>query len=127
MTSYQVLHDPDAVVDLPLDREPHQLLVRAVLAVTDPEGLAPDDWAQIGLQLTGHARAVAHDVERLAKQLPPYDPRRVLAEDVLRQAARRLGAPLRGTLRCTQGRARIVRELYVRLDRLNAPRPVPRP
>ncbi|MEV5348926.1 DUF6415 family natural product biosynthesis protein [Streptomyces achromogenes] len=126
MRGYQVLHDPTAVVDLPLGREPHELLVRAVLAVTDPERLAPDDWAQIALQLTGHARAVAQDVERLTGLLPRYDPRRVLAEDVLRQARQRLDAPMQGTLRCAQGRAHTVRELYARLDRLRTPRPASR-
>ncbi|WP_308036448.1 DUF6415 family natural product biosynthesis protein [Streptomyces sennicomposti] len=126
MSSHQVLHDPDGLLDdVPLDRERHQLLVRAVLAVTDPAGLAPADCAQIALQLTGHARVVARDVERLAGQLPEHDGRRVFSEDVLEQARKRLGLPLEPTLRCAQGRARLVRDLYARLDRLNTPRPVP--
>ncbi|MER5312326.1 restriction endonuclease [Streptomyces sp. NPDC002773] len=127
MSGHQVLHDPDGLLDgeLPLDREPHQLLVRAVLAVTDPAGLAPADCSQIGLQLTGHARIVARDVEQLAGQLPERDGRRLFAEDVLRQARERLATPLEPDLRCVQGRARIVRDLYARLDRLSTPRPVP--
>ncbi|WP_328974029.1 restriction endonuclease [Streptomyces sp. NBC_00239] len=127
MSGHQVLHDPDGVLDaeLPLDREPHQLLVRAVLAVTDPAGLAPADCEQIALQLTGHARIVARDVEQLAGQLPERDGRRLFAEDVLRSARERLALPLEPDLRCLQGRARIVRDLYARLDRLNTPRPVP--
>jgi hypothetical protein len=127
VSGHQVLHDPDVVLDgeLPLDRAPHQLLVRAVLAVSDPAGLAPADCTQIALQLTGHARIVARDVEQLAGQFPEHDGRRLFAEDVLRQARERLATPLESTLRCVQGRARIVRDLYARLDRLSTPRPVP--
>jgi hypothetical protein len=127
MSGHHVLHDPDGVLDgrLPLDREPHQLLVRAVLAVTDPAKLAPADCSQIALQLTGHARILARDVEQLAGQFPEHDGRRLFAEDVLRTARVRLEAPLQPTLRCLQGRARIVRDLYARLDRLYTPRPVP--
>ncbi|MGW1101354.1 DUF6415 family natural product biosynthesis protein, partial [Streptomyces sp. NPDC002455] len=88
-------------------------------------GLAPADCEQIALQLTGHARVVARDVEQLAGQLPEHDGRRLFAEDVLRSARTRLETPLEPTLRCVQGRARIVRDLYARLDRLNTPRPVP--
>ncbi|WP_143052608.1 hypothetical protein [Streptomyces sp. cf386] len=41
----------------------------AVLAWTNP-ALAPSDYQQIALQLTGHARAVAADVEHHAQQPP---------------------------------------------------------
>ncbi|WP_406390213.1 DUF6415 family natural product biosynthesis protein [Streptomyces sp. NBC_00882] len=127
MSGHQVLNDPDGVLDdeLPLDREPHQLLVRAVLAVSDPAALAPADCTQIALQLTGHARIVARDVEQLAGQLPERDGRRLFAEDVLQSARARLATPLEPNLRCVQGRARIVPDLYARLDRLSTPRPVP--
>jgi hypothetical protein len=126
VSGHQVVHDPDVVLDdVPLDRERHQLLVRAVLAVTAPAGLAPADCEQIALQLTGHARVVARDVEQLAGRLPERDGRRVFAEDVLERARARLALPLEPTLRCAQGRARIVRDLYARLDRLTMPRPVP--
>ncbi|MFI5987132.1 DUF6415 family natural product biosynthesis protein [Streptomyces sp. NPDC051555] len=126
-SSHTVLYDPEGVVeaDLPLDREPHELLVRAVLAWTDPgELLQPRDCHLIALELTGHARAVADDVRKRAERLPAGDGRRALAEVVLREAARRLATTPEGTVRCAQGRARIVRDLYERLDRLNTPRPV---
>jgi hypothetical protein len=69
--TYAVLHDPRGLIEaeLPLDRAPHEALVDAVLAWKDPD-LAPCDYEQIGLQLTGHARAVAADVRRHAAALP---------------------------------------------------------
>ncbi|MDX3370080.1 DUF6415 family natural product biosynthesis protein [Streptomyces sp. ME02-6987-2C] len=106
----------------PLDRAPHEALVTAVLAWKDPD-LEPRDYKQIALQLTGHARAVAADVRRLAAALPKSDGRGALAEVVLREADRRLSAPLQGTARCAQNRARLVRALYTRLDRLTEPAP----
>ncbi|MFD8025441.1 restriction endonuclease [Streptomyces lavendulae] len=127
-SSHTVLYDPEGVVEaeLPLDREPHELLVKAVLAWTDPgEALQPRDCHLIALELTGHARAVAGDVRRCAEKLPVSDGRRALAEVVLGEMERRLATPLEGTVRCAQGRARIVRDLYQRLDRLNSVRPVP--
>ncbi|MER6120767.1 restriction endonuclease [Streptomyces sp. NPDC001743] len=115
------LHDPHGLFDagLPLDRAPHEALVTAVLAWNDPD-LAPSDYEQIALQLTGHARAVAADVRRHAAALPKSDGRGALAEVVLREADGRLSAPLEGTARCVQNRARLVRALYTRLDRLTA-------
>ena len=85
--------------------------------------LAPRDYEQIALQLTGHARAVAADVRRHAAALPKSDGRGALAEVVLREADGRLAAPLEGTARCVQNRARLVRALYTRLDRLTEPAP----
>lgn len=127
MTSnHTVLYDPEGVVeaDLPLDRTPHELLVRAVLAWTDPgEALELRDCHLIALELTGHARAVADDVRRCAQQLPLQDGRRALAEVVLDEAEKGLAAPVEATVRSAQGRARIVRELYERLDRLEQPGP----
>ncbi|MET9176472.1 DUF6415 family natural product biosynthesis protein [Streptomyces misionensis] len=123
--TYAVLHDPNGLIEaeLPLDRAPHEALVTAVLAWKDPD-LAPRDYEQIALQLTGHARAVAADVRRLAAALPRSDGRGALAEVVLREAEGRLSAPLKGTARCVQNRARLVRALYTRLDRLTEPAPV---
>lgn len=73
--AYAVLHDPQGLLDaeLPLDRAPHEALVTAVLAWKDPD-LAPSDYEQIALQLTGHARAVAADV-----RWPPPSPRATAA------------------------------------------------
>ncbi|MEU6285522.1 restriction endonuclease [Streptomyces sp. NPDC047028] len=122
--AYAVLHDPQGLLDaeLPLDRAPHEALVTAVLAWKDPD-LAPSDYEQIALQLTGHARAVAADVRRLAAALPKSDGRGALAEVVLRETEGRLAAPLKGTAPCVQHRARLVRSLYTRLDRLTEPAP----
>ncbi|WP_425588427.1 restriction endonuclease [Streptomyces tremellae] len=79
-----MLHDPEGLLDaeLSLDRAPHEALVTAVLAWKDPD-LAPRDYEQIALQLTGHARAVAADVRRLAAALPKSDGRGALAELIL--------------------------------------------
>ncbi|GHH88826.1 hypothetical protein GCM10018793_69940 [Streptomyces sulfonofaciens] len=74
-------------------------------------------------KLTGHARAVAADVRRLATALPKSDGRSALAEVVLREADGRLSVPLKGTACCVQNRARLVRALYTRLDRLTEPAP----
>ncbi|MFJ8696972.1 DUF6415 family natural product biosynthesis protein [Streptomyces roseolilacinus] len=106
----------------PLGRGPHEVLVIAVLAWKDPD-LAPCDYEQIALQLTGHARAVAADVRRHAAALPKSDGRGALAEVVLREADGRLSAPLKGTACCVQNRARLVQALYTRLDRLTEPTP----
>ncbi|MBO1286132.1 DUF6415 family natural product biosynthesis protein [Streptomyces albidoflavus] len=123
--TYAVLHDPDGLIEaeLPLDRAPHEALVTAVLAWNDPD-LAPRDYEQIALQLTGHARALAADVRRLAATLPKSDGRGALAEIVLREAEGRLSAPLQGTACCVQNRARLVRALYTRLDRLTELAPI---
>ena len=120
--THVVLYDPRGLIEaeLPLDRAPHEALVTAVLAWKDPD-LAPRDYEQIALQLTGHARAVAADVRHHAAALPKNDGRGALAEVVLREADGRLSAPLQGTARCVQNRARLVRALYTRLDRLTEP------
>ncbi|MER5680711.1 MULTISPECIES: DUF6415 family natural product biosynthesis protein [Streptomyces] len=119
--TYAVLHDPDGLVavELPLDRAPHEALVTAVLAWKEPN-LTPCDYEQIVLQLTGHARAVAADVQRHVDALPKNDGRGALAEVILREAAGRLSQPIQGTARCVKNRARLVRALYQRLDRLQA-------
>lgn len=122
-----VLHDPHGLfeAELPLDRAPHEALVTAVLAWKNPD-LAPSDYQQIALQLTGHARAVASDVRRHAAALPKSDGRGALAEVVLREADGRLSTPIEGTARCAQNRARLVRALHTRLDRLTEPVPAAR-
>jgi hypothetical protein len=117
-----VLYDPDGLIEaeLPLDRAPYECLVKAVLAWNGEDTLATRDYEQIGLQLTGHARAVATDVRRRANQLPKDSGPRALADVVLREAEGRLSATMEGTVRCVQNRARLVRALYERLDRLEA-------
>lgn len=75
-----MLYDPRGLIEaeLPLDRAPHEALVTAVLAWKDPD-LEPRDYEQIALQLTGHARALAADVQRHAAALPKADGRGALA------------------------------------------------
>ncbi|MFJ1830802.1 restriction endonuclease [Streptomyces sp. NPDC088178] len=99
-STHMVLHDPEGRLEaeLPLDRELHKCLVKAVLGWTGNPGLPPADLQQIVLLLTGTARA--------------------LADVVLEEADQRLSVPLEGTARCAQGHARLVRALYERLDRL---------
>ncbi|MFI6730551.1 DUF6415 family natural product biosynthesis protein [Streptomyces atratus] len=122
--THVVLYDPHGLIEaeLPLNRAPYEALVTAVLAWKDPH-LQPRDYEQIALQLTGHARAIAADVRRHAAALPKSDGRGALAEVVLREADGRLSAPLERTARCAQNRARLVRALYTRLDRLREPVP----
>ncbi|MFF5939028.1 DUF6415 family natural product biosynthesis protein [Streptomyces sp. NPDC012508] len=119
---HTVLYDPDGLIEagLPLDREPYECLVTAVLAWTDQDTLTTRDLEQIALQLTGHARAVATDVRRRADQLPKDSGPKALADVVLREAEGRLSVTIEGTVRCVQNRARLVRALYERLDCLEA-------
>jgi hypothetical protein len=67
-STHTVLYDPDGLIEaeLPLDREPYESLVVAVLAWTGEDTLTTRDYEQIALQLTGHARAVAADIRRRA-------------------------------------------------------------
>src|SRR3954471_6140731 len=127
MTGYTSVYDPEGIIDaeLPLDRRMHTQLAGAVLAWTAADPLAPADYDQVALLLSGAARAVADDVRRFADRLPEDDQRRVLAEVVLAEADRRLSQKSRGTLHCVQHRARLVRGLYERLDRLKGAVPAP--
>ncbi|TMU99957.1 restriction endonuclease [Streptomyces sp. DASNCL29] len=130
MTSTRtILHDPQGRLEaeLPLDRETHQRLAAAVLGWDGDPVLHEGEYQQIALQLTVAARAVADDVRRTADQLPVDDPARVLAEDVLEESRRRLSRSLQGTARCAQDRARLVRALYGRLDRLTEKMDSPEP
>nr|WP_168723250.1 restriction endonuclease [Streptomyces sp. SAT1]ANO42847.1 restriction endonuclease [Streptomyces sp. SAT1] len=96
--TYFVFHDPDGLIEaeLPPGPRPARGFVTAVLAWKDPD-LAPRDYEQIALQLTGHARAVAAGVRRLAATLPKSDGRGALAEVVLREAGDRLPILLPGS------------------------------
>lgn len=118
--SNEVVHDPNGLLDaeIPLDREPHMMLVKTVLAL--PAGaLPPGDLALIALQLTGHAAAVAADVRLRSADLPEESRARVLTDVVLGEADRRLAVRPYGSLACAQNRARLVRALYERLDALD--------
>ncbi|WP_435058358.1 DUF6415 family natural product biosynthesis protein [Streptomyces sp. bgisy060] len=120
MSTHHVLHDPEGLLTakLPLDRGPYELLVKAVLGWTDPFALQPGDYEQIALQLTGHGWAVVAEVRYRVDELAHGDPTRALTEVVLREANGRLKEPYSGTMACVQNRARLVRALYERLDRL---------
>ncbi|MFF4935083.1 restriction endonuclease [Streptomyces griseofuscus] len=119
-STHLVLHDPEGHLDteLPLDRELHKALVKAVLGWAGNPGLPPADLQQIALLLTAAARAVAADVRRAADLLPEDHAARALADVVLEEADRRLSAPAERTVGCAQNRARLVCALYERLDRL---------
>ncbi|WP_086708919.1 DUF6415 family natural product biosynthesis protein [Streptomyces antimycoticus] len=119
-SSYSELHDPQGLLgaQLPLDREPHMALVKAVLAWTDAAKVPNGDCEQIALQLTGHSRAVLEDLRARCKGLPETARVRALTEEVIEETDRQLSAPWLGTVHCVKQRARIVRALYERLDRL---------
>ncbi|MFJ5680788.1 restriction endonuclease [Streptomyces sp. NPDC093097] len=117
---HTVVHAPDRDVEAghPLDRAAHVQLLKTVLAWHGEPGLPADDYRQIARQLTGAARVVADDVRATADRLPTEHAARLLAEYVLEQSTAALQAPIEGTARCVRTRARCVRELYERLDRL---------
>ncbi|MFI2616923.1 DUF6415 family natural product biosynthesis protein [Streptomyces sp. NPDC018584] len=119
-STHTVLHDPDGLTEagLPLDRELYESLGKAVLAWTGEGTPTTRDLEQIALQLTGHARTVASDIQRRADQLPKNSGPKVLAGVVLREAEGRLSTAIEGTVRCVPHHARLVRALYERLDRL---------
>jgi hypothetical protein len=95
----------------------HRGLATVVLAWEDPE-LAPRDYEQIVLQLTGHARAVATDVRRLAAALPKSNGRGAFAEIVLREADGGLSAPLKAPSAAGRSRPPRTVPLDTRLERL---------
>lgn len=111
--------------ELPLDRAPHECLIKAVLGWTSEPNLPKADYEQIALQLTDAARSAAGDVRRATDQLPDDHQARALADLVLTEADSRLSLPLEGTVRCVQSRASLVRVLYERLDRLTEAAPSP--
>ncbi|MCX4775009.1 DUF6415 family natural product biosynthesis protein [Streptomyces sp. NBC_01285] len=119
-SAHTVLYDPDGLIEaeLPPDREPYECLIKAVLAWTGEDTITARDLEQIALQLTGHARAVASDVRCRADQLPKSNGPKALADVILREAELQLSVKLEGTVHCVQNRARTVRALYERLDRL---------
>ncbi|MFF8317916.1 DUF6415 family natural product biosynthesis protein [Streptomyces bobili] len=95
------------------------LLATAVIALpTTGDTLPPKDYEQIARLLAGHALLVADDVQALCARLPRLSPLRPLTETVLGEAHRRLSVDPRPTLASVQNRARVVRILYERLDRL---------
>ncbi|MFC0602293.1 restriction endonuclease [Streptomyces palmae] len=120
MSHHTVRHDPAGRADweLPLDREHHIALAKAVLGWSAKSDVPAADCEQIALQLSDHARLVADEIQRRVDQLP-RNSQRELCEIVLREAARRLSTAVHGTVRCAQDRARLVRALYERLGSLS--------
>jgi hypothetical protein len=87
-----------------------------VPAWSDPTALRSDDYEQVGLLLSGAAHPVAADVRACSGQLPDDDGRRLLAEIVPGPDSR---LPLRSrNLHRVKNKARMLRALYERLDRL---------
>ncbi|WP_328335871.1 MULTISPECIES: restriction endonuclease [unclassified Streptomyces] len=118
-STHTVLHGPDGLstADCPLDRSTHEQLVRTALVWSDLDAMRDDEYAQVGLLLAGVARVVADDVRAYAERLPEDDGRRLFAELVLQEADGRLSQPC-WSLHRVQRRARLIRALYGRLDRL---------
>ncbi|MGW1043692.1 restriction endonuclease [Streptomyces sp. NPDC002547] len=128
--TFEVVFDPEGRItgDLPPDRETHERLVRTVLAWSDAAHLDADGYEQVGLLLSGAGHVVADDVRRYAARLGDDDGKRLFAEIVLGEAAGRLPGPS-STLHGVQNKARLLRALYERLDRLieAVPEPVETP
>ncbi|MFJ2833578.1 DUF6415 family natural product biosynthesis protein [Streptomyces sp. NPDC087263] len=125
-TAGTVRRDPHGLLanDLPLDREPIMLLATAVIALpVTGDTLPPQDCEQIARLLAGHARLVADEVQELCARLPRRSSLRPLTETVLGEARRRLSVDPRPTVASAQNRARVVRILYERHDRLTAADP----
>lgn len=118
-SSHHVLYDPEGrlTAELPPDRAVHEQVVRTALAWSSPMDVPTDDVAQIGHLLAGAARVVADEVRARADLLPEDDGRRLFAELILQEADGRLSQPCT-SLNRVQNRARLIRALYERLDRL---------
>ncbi|MEU2098723.1 restriction endonuclease [Streptomyces globisporus] len=126
MTStHHVLYDPEGrlAAGLPLDRTLHEQVARTALAWSSPLDVPAADVAAIGHLLAGAARVVAETVRAHADRLPQDDGRRVFAELILEEADGRLSQPCT-SLNRVHNRARLIRALYERLDRLEAAVPV---
>ncbi|MFJ3713706.1 restriction endonuclease [Streptomyces sp. NPDC090053] len=119
MSSHHVLYDPEGrlTAELPPDRTVHEQVVRTALAWSSPLDVSVDDVAQIGHLLAGAAQLVADEVRLHAARLPEDDGKRVFAELILQEADGRLSQPCTSLYR-VQHRARLIRALYERLDRL---------
>jgi hypothetical protein len=118
-STLHVLHDPEGrlATELPPDRAVHMQVVRTALAWSSPLDVPANDVAAIGHLLAGAARVAADEVRRCMARLPNDDGRRVLAELILQEADGRLSQPCT-SLNQVHNRARLIRALYERLDRL---------
>ncbi|MFE4539691.1 restriction endonuclease [Streptomyces scopuliridis] len=125
MSTHHVLYDPEGRLteELPPDRSVHEQVVRTALSWSSPLDVPADDVAQVGLLLAGAARVVADKVRARADRFPEDDGRRLFAELILQEADGRLSQPCT-SLHRVKNRARLIRSLYERLDRLEAAAPV---
>ncbi|AZM57332.1 restriction endonuclease [Streptomyces sp. WAC 01529] len=124
-STHHVLYDPDGglTAELPPDRTVHEQVVRTALAWSSPLDVPAADVAALGHLLAGAAQVVADEVRLRADRPPENDGRRVLAELILQEADSRLSQPCT-SLHRVHNRARLIRALYERLDRLNTAVPV---
>jgi len=124
MSTHRVLHDPDRhlTANLPLDRATHEQIARTALSWSSAPVEPANTVAQVGLLLTGAVQVVADEVRARAGRLSQDDGRRALAELILQEADARLSQPCT-SLHQVQNRARLIRSLYERLDRLEAAAP----
>lgn len=120
-SSHHVLYDPEGrlTAELPPDRAVHEQVVRTALAWSSPLDVPADDVTQVGHLLAGAARVVADEVRACAARLPSDDGRRLFAELILQEADGRLSQPCT-SLNRVHNRARLIRALYERLDRVQA-------
>lgn len=124
-SQHQVLYDPEALAAdrWPLDRAVHEQLVDTVLA-WDPAVPSvlptPADALQIALQLTGYARVVVDEVEKIRLGVPPDAPAHQVAAEAVKETERRLSVPasMAFAVRHAQKRARLVTCLHRALDGL---------
>ncbi|MGW6202033.1 restriction endonuclease [Streptomyces sp. NPDC055089] len=121
MSTHHVLYDPQGRLasELPPDRDTHEQAVRAALAWSSAADVPVADVVQIGRLLAGAARVAADEVRVHAARLPDDDGRRLFAELILQEADGRLSQPCTSLSR-VQNRARLIRALYERLDRLQS-------
>ncbi|GHB75726.1 hypothetical protein GCM10010331_74430 [Streptomyces xanthochromogenes] len=126
--THHILYDPDGrlAAELPPDRTAHEQVVRTALAWPSPLDIPAPDVAAVGHLLAGAAWVVADAVRICADRLPEDDGRRVFAELILQEADGCLSRPCT-SLERVQSRARLIRSLYERLDRLEAAVPVGTP
>ncbi|MGW5043052.1 restriction endonuclease [Streptomyces parvulus] len=119
--THHVLYDPEGrlTAELPPDRAVHEQVVRTALAWSSPLDVPADDVAAIGHLLAGAAWVVAEEVRRCTGRLPENDGRRLFAELILQEADGRLSQPCT-SLNRVHNRARLIRALYERLDRLQS-------
>ncbi|MCT9141732.1 restriction endonuclease [Streptomyces violarus] len=125
MNTHHALHDPAGrlAAECPPDRSAHEQVARTALAWSSPLDVPARDVTQIGHLLAGAARVVADEVRTHAARLPENDGRRLFAELILQDADESLSQPCT-SLHRVHKRARLIRALYERLDRLQGAVPV---